>query len=123
MSSREISEKLTFTEAKVIKVLKLLVDSGKIAITSKNQYKIKERKRSLNFIISIEHYLMRELRIVFMGTPDFAVGVLQKLVEAGKNIVGVITAPDKPAGRGRKIDAICSKEICTIKKFKNTSAI
>ncbi len=46
---------------------------------------------------------MRDLRIVFMGTPDFAVGVLQKLIEGGKNIVGVITSPDKPAGRGRKV--------------------
>ncbi|MBZ0327151.1 MAG: methionyl-tRNA formyltransferase [Altibacter sp.] len=46
---------------------------------------------------------MRDIRIVFMGTPHFAVGVLQKLVEEGKNIVGVITAPDKPAGRGRKL--------------------
>ena len=46
---------------------------------------------------------MRELRIVFMGTPGFAVGVLQKLVEEGKNIVGVITSPDRPAGRGRKV--------------------
>ncbi|MFK5982099.1 MAG: methionyl-tRNA formyltransferase [Flavobacteriaceae bacterium] len=46
---------------------------------------------------------MRDLRIVFMGTPGFAVGVLQKLVEEGKNVVGVITSPDKPAGRGRKL--------------------
>lgn len=46
---------------------------------------------------------MRDLRIVFMGTPDFAVAVLQKLVEEGKNIVGVITSPDKPSGRGRKV--------------------
>ena len=46
---------------------------------------------------------MRDLRIVFMGTPGFAVGVLQKLVAEGKNIVGVITSPDKPAGRGRKL--------------------
>ena len=38
-----------------------------------------------------------------MGTPGFAVGVLQKLVAEGKNIVGVITSPDKPAGRGRKL--------------------
>lgn len=38
-----------------------------------------------------------------MGTPDFAVGVLQKIVEAGKEVVGVITAPDRPAGRGRKL--------------------
>ena len=46
---------------------------------------------------------MRDLRIVFMGTPGFAVGVLKKLVAEGKNIVGVITSPDKPAGRGRKL--------------------
>lgn len=46
---------------------------------------------------------MKELRIVFMGTPDFAVGVLKVLVESGAAIVGVITAPDRPAGRGRKL--------------------
>ncbi len=51
-----------------------------------------------------------DLRIVFMGTPDFAVGVLKEMVEAGKNIVGVITAPDKPAGRGRKLMASAVKE-------------
>lgn len=44
-----------------------------------------------------------ELRIVFMGTPDFAVASLNALVEAGCQIVAVITAPDKPAGRGKKI--------------------
>jgi len=42
-------------------------------------------------------------RIVFMGTPDFAVASLDALVQAGRNIVGVITAPDKPAGRGMKL--------------------
>ena len=46
---------------------------------------------------------MKDLRIVFMGTPDFAVTILQKLLEEKLNVVGVITAPDKPAGRGRKI--------------------
>ncbi len=46
---------------------------------------------------------MKDLRIVFMGTPSFAVGVLQHLVENGATIVGVITAADKPAGRGRKL--------------------
>ena len=40
-----------------------------------------------------------DLRIVFMGTPDFAVGSLRTLVEGGYNIVGVITMPDKPMGR------------------------
>ncbi len=43
------------------------------------------------------------LRIVFMGTPEFAVASLRALVEAGFNIVGVITASDKPAGRGLKL--------------------
>lgn len=44
-----------------------------------------------------------DFRIVFMGTPDFAVASLDALVNAGFNIVGVITAPDKPAGRGMKL--------------------
>jgi len=43
------------------------------------------------------------LRIVFMGTPEFAVASLEALVKAKCNIVGVITAPDKPAGRGMKM--------------------
>lgn len=46
---------------------------------------------------------LQELRIVFMGTPDFAVASLDALVQAGCKIVGVITAPDKPAGRGMKM--------------------
>ena len=46
---------------------------------------------------------MRDLRIVFMGTPDFAVATLDALVKAKFNVVGVVTAPDKPAGRGQKI--------------------
>jgi len=53
---------------------------------------------------------MRDVKIVFMGTPDFAVGVLKKLIEKGKNIVGVITSPDKPAGRGRKLRQSAVKE-------------
>lgn len=60
----------------------------------------------------------KELRIVFMGTPDFAVGVLRKIVEAGKNIVGVITAPDKPAGRGRKLMASAVKEYALSQNLK-----
>ena len=47
---------------------------------------------------------MNKLRIVFMGTPDFAVAILDKLVKSDCLIVGVITAPDKPAGRGRKLN-------------------
>lgn len=46
---------------------------------------------------------MRDLRIVFMGTPDFAVASLKNIIEANYHVVGVITAPDRPAGRGRKL--------------------
>ena len=46
---------------------------------------------------------LNNLRIVFMGTPEFAVASLQGLIAAGCNVVGVVTAPDKPAGRGQKI--------------------
>ena len=45
----------------------------------------------------------KNLRIVYMGTPDFAVEALRCLVEGGYNVVGVITMPDKPAGRGHKL--------------------
>ena len=53
---------------------------------------------------------MRDLRIVFMGTPDFAVAGLQKLVENKYTVVGVITAPDRPAGRGQKIQQSAVKQ-------------
>ncbi len=53
---------------------------------------------------------MKDLRIVFMGTPDFAVATLKTLVENHYNIVGVITAPDKPAGRGRKLSESAVKK-------------
>ncbi|MBT8296243.1 MAG: methionyl-tRNA formyltransferase, partial [Gramella sp.] len=46
---------------------------------------------------------MKDLRIVFMGTPEFAVNSLEAILNAGFNVVGVITAPDRPAGRGRKL--------------------
>ena len=52
----------------------------------------------------------KDLRIVFMGTPDFAVESLKALVENDYNIVGVITAPDKPAGRGYKFQPSAVKE-------------
>ncbi len=52
----------------------------------------------------------KELRIVFMGTPDFAVESLKQLVENSYNIAGVVTMPDKPAGRGHKIQFSPVKE-------------
>ena len=45
----------------------------------------------------------KDLRIVFMGTPEFAVASLKRLVADGYNIVAVVTTPDKPAGRGQKL--------------------
>ncbi|GAA4774403.1 MULTISPECIES: methionyl-tRNA formyltransferase [Flavobacterium] len=54
---------------------------------------------------------MEKLRIVFMGTPEFAVGILDAIVKDGKHeVVGVITAVDKPAGRGQKIKYSAVKE-------------
>jgi methionyl-tRNA formyltransferase len=53
---------------------------------------------------------LKDLRIVFMGTPEFAVASLDALVKAGCNIVGVITAPDKPAGRGMKLQESAVKK-------------
>lgn len=49
--------------------------------------------------------MIKDIRIVYMGTPDFAVAPLKSLVEAGYNIVGVVTVPDKPAGRGQKVQS------------------
>ncbi|HPD53708.1 MAG TPA: methionyl-tRNA formyltransferase, partial [Bacteroidia bacterium] len=49
-------------------------------------------------------------RIVFMGTPEFAVPSLEALVEAGFPVVGVVTAPDKPAGRGQQLQASAVKQ-------------
>ncbi|OEJ99395.1 methionyl-tRNA formyltransferase [Flavivirga aquatica] len=52
-----------------------------------------------------------------MGTPDFAVAILKRLVENNYNIVGVITAPDKPAGRGRKLNE------SAVKKYAKSSGL
>ena len=53
---------------------------------------------------------MKNLRIVFMGTPDFAVASLDALLNSKFNVVGVITAPDRPAGRGRKLQQSAVKK-------------
>lgn len=52
----------------------------------------------------------KKLRIVYMGTPDFAVLPLKKMVECGYNIVGVVTNPDKPAGRGQQLQESAVKK-------------
>ena len=48
-----------------------------------------------------------KMKIVFMGTPDFAVGALEALVEAGHDVVAVVTQPDKPKAEERK----CSRHL------------
>ncbi len=53
---------------------------------------------------------MKKLNIVFLGTPDFAVDTLKTLIENQYNIVGVITAPDRKAGRGQKINQSAIKK-------------
>ena len=59
----------------------------------------------------------RELRIVFMGTPDFAVPSLDILVQHNYEIVGVITAPDKPAGRGQQLHQSAVKKYAVEKNL------
>lgn len=53
---------------------------------------------------------MEKLRIVFMGTPEFAVGILDTILQNKYEVVGVITAADKPAGRGQKLKYSAVKE-------------
>ncbi|WPR73192.1 methionyl-tRNA formyltransferase [Flavobacterium sp. NG2] len=53
---------------------------------------------------------MEKLRIVFMGTPEFAVGILDTIIQNNYTVVGVITAADKPAGRGQKLKFSAVKE-------------
>lgn len=53
---------------------------------------------------------MEKLRIVFMGTPEFAVGILDTIIKNHYEVVGVITAADKPAGRGQKLKYSAVKE-------------
>lgn len=52
----------------------------------------------------------KELRIVYMGTPDFAVESLRALVDGGYNVVAVVTMPDKPAGRGHQLQFSAVKQ-------------
>jgi methionyl-tRNA formyltransferase len=58
------------------------------------------------------------LRVVFMGTPEFAVASLDALVSAAFNIIGVVTAPDKPAGRGMKLSESAVKKYAIKKNLK-----
>lgn len=52
---------------------------------------------------------MKDMRIVFMGTPDFAAAILERLVETGRNVVGVFSQPDKPVGRKQIVTPTATK--------------
>src|SRR5882672_5797679 len=70
------------------------------------QYQLKTKQTEPNTF----NLALSSFRIVFMGTPEFAVASLDALVKAGYNIAGVITAPDKPAGRGMKMNESAVKK-------------
>lgn len=61
---------------------------------------------------------MHDLRIIFMGTPEFATATLAKILDEGYQVVGVITAPDRPAGRGRKLQESDVKKYAVAKGLK-----
>ncbi|RKS25601.1 methionyl-tRNA formyltransferase [Flavobacterium endophyticum] len=61
---------------------------------------------------------MEKLRIIFMGTPEFAVGILDTILKNNFEVVGVITAADKPAGRGQKLKYSAVKEYALEKNLK-----
>lgn len=54
---------------------------------------------------------MKEMRIVFMGTPDFAAAILKRLIDTGRNVVGVFSQPDKPVGRKQVILPTATKQL------------
>ena len=58
------------------------------------------------------------MRVIFMGTPDFSVGTLEALIEAGHEVVLVVTQPDKPKGRGGKMQFTPVKEVAVHITFR-----
>lgn len=54
------------------------------------------------------------MRVIYMGTPDFAVGALEEIIKAGHEVVLVVTQPDKPKGRGKTMQFTPVKE-CALK--------
>jgi methionyl-tRNA formyltransferase len=59
----------------------------------------------------------KDIRIIFMGTPEFAVESLKALVENGYNVVAVVTVPDKPSGRGQKLNTSAVKDYAVSKNL------
>ncbi|MBT4996221.1 MAG: methionyl-tRNA formyltransferase, partial [Hellea sp.] len=58
------------------------------------------------------------MRIIFMGTPEFAVASLRELVNSNQEIVGVITAPDRPQGRGKKMGVSAVKAFALLNELR-----
>ena len=58
------------------------------------------------------------MRIVFMGTPDFAVSSLEALIKSDHSVVGVVTQPDRPKGRGRELAASPVKLVANASTFR-----
>ena len=77
-------------------------------------YQLKQKENKATTI----NMTITPLRIVFMGTPEFAVASLDALVKAGYNIVGVITAPDKAAGRGMQLQQSAVKKYAVEQNLK-----
>jgi methionyl-tRNA formyltransferase len=73
----------------------------------KNQ-QAKNPRSANNFVPEMRSF--DQLRIVFFGTPDFAVASMKALVDAGAQVVAAVTAPDKPAGRGMQLQASAVKQ-------------
>jgi methionyl-tRNA formyltransferase len=65
-----------------------------------------------------DHHIVNPIRIIFMGTPEFAVASLDAILTAGYNVVAVITAPDKPAGRGMQMTVSAVKKFALEKGLK-----
>ena len=61
-------------------------------------------------MITLEE-IKNKMKIVYFGTPDFASYILQYILEQGTEVVGVVTNPDKPAGRGHKLRPSAVKEV------------
>ena len=62
------------------------------------------------------------MRVIFMGTPDFSVGTLEALIEAGHEIVLAVTQPDKPRGRGKEMQYSPVKEAALAARYSGISA-
>jgi len=77
-----------------------------------------EQRQTTNLPDGQAGHKLQTLRIIFMGTPDFAVASLGALVNAGCDIISVITAPDKAAGRGMKLTESAVKKYAVEKDLK-----